>query len=88
MSITYHTLVINENDEELKINMKNHNVNYIKDVGMDLYVPKELKPGEAYSFKIGLGIKAFWNKKYEHSSYELYCSSMGEEKLLYVYLIV
>lgn len=79
MSITYHTLVINENDEELKNKYENHNVNYIKDVGMDLYVPKEIKvPGETYSFKIGLGIKVSGIRNNEPSSYELWPrSSMG-----------
>ena len=31
MSITYQTVIINENDEELKKNA-NHNVNYMKDI--------------------------------------------------------
>lgn len=79
MSITYNIVVINENDEELKNKYENHNVNYMRDVGVDLYIPKEIKvPGKAYSFKIGLGIKSSAIVNNKRSSYELWPrSSMG-----------
>ena len=61
--IIYNAVIIDQennsgNNDELKEKYNNHNVNYIKDVGCDMYVPKNVTvPGDAISFKIGLGIK-------------------------------
>ena len=42
MSIKYNVLVIKKDDEELKNLYKNHGVNYMDDVGFDLYVPEDI----------------------------------------------
>jgi len=77
MEILYKAVVIN-NDSELKEKYMNHNVNYMKDVGLDVFTPvKTVVPANAISFKIGAGIKAnaYTNKK---SSYMIFPrSSMG-----------
>ena len=79
MSITYKTVIIDDNDCELKEKYKNHNVNYMKDVGVDLFMPKKIiVPGKAKGFKVGTGIKSTCIKNNERSSYMIFPrSSMG-----------
>ena len=79
MSITYQTVIINENDEELKKKYANHNVNYMEDVGVDLFMPEKITvPGKAKSFKVGTGIKCTGVKNNKRSSYMIFPrSSMG-----------
>tara|TARA_Y100000814_G_C12131559_1_gene334241 strand:+ start:122 stop:589 length:468 start_codon:yes stop_codon:yes gene_type:complete len=79
MSITYKVLVINNEDEELKEKYKNHSVNYMDDVGFDLFVPEDLiVPSKAVSFKIKLGIKSTGVRNNKKSSYMIFPrSSMG-----------
>ena len=79
MSITYQTVIIDENDTELKEKYANHNVNYMKDVGVDLFMPKKIEvPGKAKSFKVGTGIKCTGVRNNQRSSYEIWPrSSMG-----------
>ena len=79
MSITYQTVIINENDEELKKKYANHNVNYMKDVGVDLFMPEKIEvPGKAKSFKVGTGIKCTGVRNNQRSSYMIFPrSSMG-----------
>ena len=79
MSIIYKTVIIDENDEELKKKYANHNVNYMKDVGVDLFMPKKITvPGKAKGFKVGTGIKCTGIKNNQHTSYMIFPrSSMG-----------
>lgn len=82
--IIYNAVIIDQennsgNNDELKEKYNNHNVNYIKDVGCDMYVPKNVTvPGNAISFKIGLGIKVRGYIDEKSSSYMIFPrSSMG-----------
>ena len=79
MSITYRVLVINKNDETLQTKYEEHNVNYIRDVGVDLFTPDDITvPANAISFKIGLGIKCTGIKDNKNISYMIFPrSSMG-----------
>ena len=79
MSITYKVLVINNEDEELKKKYTNHSINYVNDVGFDLFVSEDLiVPSKAISFKIKLGIKCMGIKNNKNSSYMIFPrSSMG-----------
>ena len=79
MSITYQTVIINENDEELKKKYANHNVNYMKDVGVDLFMPEKIiVPCKAKSFKVRTGIKCTGIRNNKRSSYMIFPrSSMG-----------
>ena len=79
MSIKYNVLVIKQNDEELKNLYKNHGVNYMDDVGFDLYVPEDIViPAKSTSTKIHLGIKCTGIRNNKKSSYCIFPrSSMG-----------
>ena len=88
MSITYHIapFIKENNTEQNEFNIsktsqyyKNHNVNYKKDVGCDLFCFNDIiVPPKAVSFKIGLGICASAYINEELSSYMIFPrSSMG-----------
>ena len=79
MSITYQTVIIDTNDTELKEKYANHNVNYMKDVGVDLFMPKKIiVPGKAKGLKVGTGIKSTGVRNNQRSSYMIFPrSSMG-----------
>lgn len=88
MSITYNIapFIEKNNSKKTEYNIcntieyyDNHNVNYKKDVGCDLFCFNDITvPPKAVSFKIGLGICASAYIKEELSSYMIFPrSSMG-----------
>jgi dUTP pyrophosphatase len=88
MSITYNIapFIEKNNDKQNEFNTcmtiefyNNHNVNYKKDIGCDLFCFKDITvPANAISFKIGLGICASAYIKEDLSSYMIFPrSSMG-----------